>query len=55
LKLIAQGDEEQGLLNLAGTDLSDKLSDEWVNINLPHDWTRKVPYVNNPEKVNERF
>lgn len=51
LKLIAQGDEEQGLLNLAGTDLSDKLSDEWVNINLPHDWTRKVPYVNNPEKL----
>ncbi|GEO46217.1 sugar-binding domain-containing protein [Companilactobacillus kimchii] len=51
LKLIAQGDEEQGLLNLAGTDLTDKLADEWENTDLPHDWNRKVPYVNNPEKL----
>lgn len=51
LKLIAQGNAEQGLLNLAGTDLTDKLSDNWEEIDLPHDWNRKVPYVNQPEKL----
>ncbi|GEO57116.1 sugar-binding domain-containing protein [Companilactobacillus bobalius] len=51
LKLIAQGNAEQGLLNLAGTDLTDKLSDDWKKIDLPHDWNRKVPYVNQPEKL----
>lgn len=51
LKLIAQGDTEQGLKNLAGTDLSDKLPGNWEKINLPHDWKRNVSYINDPEEL----
>jgi len=51
LKLIAQGNTEQGLVNLAGTDLTNRLSDDWNKVDLPHDWNRKVPFVNDPEKL----
>ena len=51
LKLIAQGDEQQGLLNLADTDLTSELSADWKKIDLPHDWNRQSPYVNQPEKL----
>lgn len=51
LKLIAQGDEQQGLLNLADTDLTSELSKDWKKVDLPHDWKRQLPYVNQPEKL----
>ncbi|WP_288558003.1 glycoside hydrolase family 2 TIM barrel-domain containing protein [uncultured Lactobacillus sp.] len=50
LKLIAQGNVKVGLRNLAGTKLIDQLNDSWINVNLPDDWKRRVPYQNDPAK-----
>lgn len=51
LKLIAQGDEKQGLVNLCGTDLESDLDESWQEVELPHDWKVTLPYVNNPAKL----
>ncbi|WP_057770991.1 glycoside hydrolase family 2 TIM barrel-domain containing protein [Lactobacillus selangorensis] len=48
LKLIAQGDVQQGLQNLAGTDLSTQLDGDWEPVSIPHDWKKDLPYVQNP-------
>ncbi|MBP2058258.1 beta-galactosidase [Lactobacillus colini] len=51
LKLIAQGDENVGLRNLAGTQILDELGDGWEKVDLPDDWKRRTPYKNNPSLV----
>lgn len=49
LRLIAQGDSQKGLRQLAGTQLNGQLSSEWQSVNLPHDWLNELDYVNDPE------
>lgn len=51
LKLIAQGNLENGLRNLAGTDLTSQLDDSWKTVNLPHDWKVDLPYLNDPSNL----
>ncbi|MFQ7235444.1 MAG: sugar-binding domain-containing protein, partial [Enterococcus hulanensis] len=48
LKLIAQGNLQQGLKNLAGTVLDAALDQSWQTVNLPHDWKISQPYVQDP-------
>lgn len=48
LKLIAQGNEEIGLRNLAGTKLDDHLAGQWQQVDLPHDWKASLPYSDDP-------
>lgn len=49
LKLIAQGDILQGLKNLAGTDFTSGLDENWQTITLPHDWKVRQPFKQDPE------
>lgn len=49
LKLIARGDEIQGLKNLAGTDFDSGLNQDWQTIAIPHDWKISQPYTQAPE------
>lgn len=49
LKLIAQGDEIQGLKNLAGTDLDSGIDQNWQTITIPHDWKISQSYKQAPE------
>lgn len=51
LKLIAQGNVEMGLRNLAGTDLTSHLDSSWQTVTLPHDWKVAQPFVNNPANL----
>ncbi|KAF1299329.1 glycoside hydrolase [Enterococcus sp. JM4C] len=51
LKLIARGNREQGLENLAGTDLETTLTSDWGKVDLPHDWKIGLPYVNEPANL----
>ncbi|VDG22502.1 glycoside hydrolase family 2 TIM barrel-domain containing protein [Lactiplantibacillus mudanjiangensis] len=51
LKLIAQGNLEDGLRNLAGTDLTSQLDETWKTVDLPHDWKVDLPYVNDPQNL----
>lgn len=51
LRLIAQGDVNQGLQNLAGTDFDSDIDKIWSKINLPHDWKVSVPFENNPHNL----
>ncbi|MEE6716682.1 glycoside hydrolase family 2 TIM barrel-domain containing protein [Schleiferilactobacillus harbinensis] len=48
LKLIAQGNTQTGLHNLAGTDLANSLPGKWQTVTLPHDWKAELPYVDDP-------
>lgn len=48
LKLIAQGNLQQGLKNLAGTVLDAALDQSWQTVNLPHDWKISQSYVQDP-------
>lgn len=49
LRLIAQGDREKGLRMLANTALESELDEDWVSVDLPHDWKNELPYVNDPD------
>ena len=49
LKLIAQGNLQQGLKNLAGTVLDAALDQSWQTVNLPQDWKISQPYVQDSE------
>lgn len=49
LKLIAQGNEQVGLHDLADTDVSKTLRGKWEKVSLPHDWKYTQPFVNDPE------
>ncbi|MFC6200341.1 glycoside hydrolase family 2 TIM barrel-domain containing protein [Lactiplantibacillus nangangensis] len=51
LKLIAQGNIENGLRNLAGTDLESQLDASWEKVTLPHDWQMSRPYQNDPQNL----
>ncbi|MFB9769249.1 sugar-binding domain-containing protein [Lactiplantibacillus modestisalitolerans] len=51
LKLISQGHVEQGLRNLAGTDLTSTVDADWQTVTLPHDWKMTQPYVNDPQNL----
>ncbi|MGF2054716.1 sugar-binding domain-containing protein [Vagococcus fluvialis] len=51
LRLIAQGDVNQGLQNLAGTDFDSVVDEKWSKINLPHDWKVSLPFENNPANL----
>lgn len=51
LKLIAQGNVENGLHNLAGTDLDSQMDGTWSTVTLPHDWKVQLPYENDPANL----
>ncbi|KRN99304.1 hypothetical protein IV57_GL000360 [Companilactobacillus kimchiensis] len=51
LKLIAGGNETNGLKALTDTDLTSKLDDSWKKIDIPHDWQRDEPYVEDVNKA----
>ncbi|QEA51965.1 glycoside hydrolase family 2 TIM barrel-domain containing protein [Loigolactobacillus coryniformis] len=51
LKLIAQGDKQIGLRNLASTDLTSSLSQEWQKITVPHDWKVAQPFKDEPRNL----
>ncbi|MCY7154580.1 DUF4982 domain-containing protein [Streptococcus gallolyticus subsp. gallolyticus] len=51
LKLIAQGNMEEGLRNLCATDLESQLDDSWKTVELPHDWKVTLPYEDNPANL----
>ncbi|WP_239255686.1 sugar-binding domain-containing protein [Listeria ilorinensis] len=49
LNLISQGQLDQGLRMLAGTDLETKPEEiDWQEVNLPHDWKQDIPFTNDP-------
>lgn len=51
LKLIAQGDKQIGLRNLANTDLTSSLNSEWQPVSLPHDWKVAQAFKDEPENL----
>ncbi|WP_099221537.1 glycoside hydrolase family 2 TIM barrel-domain containing protein [Listeria costaricensis] len=49
LRLISQGQPDQGLRMLAGTDLETKAAEiDWQNVDLPHDWKQNMAFTNDP-------
>ncbi len=51
LKLIAQGDEQIGLRNLANTDLDSSLNESWQKVTVPHDWKVAQPFKDEPQNL----
>lgn len=49
LKLIAQGNEQNGLKELAATDISPELEGNWKKVTVPHDWKYDLDFTNDPD------
>lgn len=55
LKLIARGNEKEGLIKLAETDYNARMDDSWKDVSLPHDWKTEQSLVNDSALLMSGF